>query len=84
MGKEGPLPQLEYKQMKELSSLTWTPREKSLVNEGSKSTHYDNMHHNIKSFVQFLASVQTKELPVSNDVGLNMYLCVTDTVGWNR
>lgn len=33
MGKVGPFPQLGHKQMKELSSLTGTPREKKSLRE---------------------------------------------------
>lgn len=44
----------------------------------SVRVHYDNMQHNIKSFVLLLASVYMRGLPVSNDFGL--IVCVWETV----
>lgn len=40
-----------------------------------RSVHYDNMQHNIKSFVLLLASVYMRGLPVSDDFGLIVCVC---------
>ncbi len=59
MGKVGPLPLLGYKQMKRALFTCWDTKEKKeserVVNEECKKVHYDNMQHNIKSFVLLLA-----------------------------
>lgn len=58
MGKVGPLPQQEYKQMKRALFTywdTWRKKSERVVNEECRRVHYDNTQHNIKSFVLLLA-----------------------------
>lgn len=57
-GKGGTFASAGIQAMKELSSLTGSLRKKQterVVNEECKRAHYDNMQHNIKSFVLLLA-----------------------------
>ena len=71
-GKRGTFASAGIQANERVLSTYWHTQKKRVVNEECKRVHYDNMQHNIKSFVLLLARAHVKGLPVSNDSGLDV------------